>query len=132
MLGHRYGDLAVISSGEDRQKYLDLMASAYTKSYQEADRIKCMKQLFSPWYWGALYFTKLGVTDKAIEWHKQYNDMAIQYMNDGRGSYTEKTILSLNMLKGLLPKPEWKAYLKSLQIKSKNPHYSKAFGRGKF
>lgn len=131
MLGHRYGDLAVVSS-EFRQKYLDLMEETYKKSYQEADIIKCMKQLFSPWYWGALYFTKLGIINKAIEWHKKYNEMAMKYMFDGRGSYTEKTILSLNMLRNLLPKQEWKQYLQTIKRECNNPHYGKAFGRGKF
>lgn len=132
MLGHRYGDLAVVSQGDDSNKYVGLMEEAYTNSYNYADKIKCMKQLFSPWYWGALYFTKLGIKDKAIFWHKKHQEMANKYMNDGRNSYTDKIILSLKMLRDLISKPEWQEYIKQLKKQVHNPHYAKALGRGKF
>jgi hypothetical protein len=132
MLGHRYGDLAVLSEGNERSSNVTLMEKAYIDSFNKANEIKCMKQLFSPWYWGALYFTKLGMQDKAVEWHKQHLEMAKQYMHDGRGSYIDKLSMSFKMLKKLMSRSEYDGFVRHLKSTSKeNKYYCKVFARGR-
>lgn len=127
MLGHRYGDLAVLSTGEEREKNVALMEQAYLNSFQKARQIKCMKQSFSPWYWGAMYFTKLGMRDKAIEWHKKHQEMAMAYMlQDPHETYIGKITLSLKSLKELLGGNEFVDYIKGVQRRNKNKCYTKA------
>jgi hypothetical protein len=131
MIGHRYGDLSVLSEGEDRNKNVLLMEQAYMNSFAKAQQIKCMKQLFSPWYWGALYFTKLEIRDKATEWHKRHQEMAMQYMvKDRRDTYLGKIALSLQMLKKLVGEKEFNNFVISIKNRNRNPCYANALSKG--
>ena len=122
MVAHRYGDLALV--GFDT---VDDMEQLYRKAYKIATEIQCQKQMFSPWYWGAFYFMKLGQNDKSIEWFRKFTQMANKYMKDQQPSYREMVCHSLRAIKKMMPKQEWEKYKSWFNASVQNKQMVRAF-----
>ena len=124
MLGHRYGDLAII--GSDVENNIRLMKESYIKSYNAAKSIKCEKQYFTPWYWGACYFSKLNMQKEAVEWHQRFYQEAEGPMK-GRPSYKDKLRRSINLMRPFMNPQEFKDYVARWK-RSKNSFMKAIFG----
>lgn len=103
MVAHRYGDLSLV--GYD---FVDKMEGLYILAADIASKIQCQKQMFSPWYWGAFYFMKLGNIEKSIEWFKKYIITANEYMRDGQPSYRHMVCHSLTAMRGMMSKRDFR------------------------
>jgi len=96
MEGHRLGDEAVIN--DDSQK-VEEMEDMYLKSVLFAHECGSFKQMFTPYYWAAIYFIKLKDKKKAIKYSKLTIENAEKYCPDDRGSYQDKLKACLKYLK---------------------------------
>ena len=65
MEGHRLGDEAIIN--KDKEK-LKRMEETYNKSVEFAHKCKSWKQLFTPYYWSAMYLIKFRDREKSIRY----------------------------------------------------------------
>lgn len=120
MLGHRFGDLSL--QGHDQ---VDKMESYYMQAYQLAKKIPCPKHIFSTWFWGACYFSKLGINDKAKQWHLNFQKEAEVHMG-AKDSFVNKLRRSVQMLRPLMSEAEFRSY-SSKKRHSRNLAFKKVF-----
>ena len=125
MEGHRLGDEAVINKDKEKLKE---MKKVYDKSVSFAYKCKSYKQMFTPYYWAAMYFIKFGDIVNSIKYSKLMVKQAEKYCPDSRGSYIDKVVRCLRCIKGG-DKKEWKEFYKGYKKKIKNRCVKTAFKR---
>ena len=104
MLGHRYGDRAIIEESTD---HLAPMTKCYKKAQRLALQIKSYKHTFTPFYWGGYYFYEMGEKKRAARYHKKNLEMMERYCPDSREGYREKSKSSMKQLRKSVNKKEW-------------------------
>jgi len=123
MEGHRLGDEAVLENNVEK---LTLMAKVYCESVNFAYKCKSYKQMFTPYYWAAMYFVKFKDKENAIKYSKLTIKNAEKYCPDSRGSYIDKLSHCLKYLKKNDVK-NWKEFYKGYRQKAKNKCVKKTF-----
>ena len=124
VVAHRHGDLAVMAT--DKFAHIEQMEEHYLLSYKLAKQMRCVKQYFTPWYWGACYFSKLGMKEKCVEWFRKFYKECEPM--SGRESYVNKVELSLRLVQECMTAEAFQTLRKSLS-KSKSPAVQKALKR---
>ncbi len=122
VLAHRFGDLALLS--ENRELHIQKMEECYMQSYDKAKKMGCSKQVFTPWYWGACYFSKLGEPEKASAWFMEFHKKADNM--GSRSSYVNKASLSFRLLRQNTSDSIFKNHVKWLKRHSKSGAIRKA------
>jgi len=122
MEGHRLGDESLINKDINKLKEMEEM---YIKSVVFADKCKSYKQLFTPYYWAAMYFIKYGDNKNAIKYSRLTIIQAEKYCPDARRSYVEKILNCFECISK--DKNEWKNFYKKYKNSIKNKCVKKAF-----
>jgi hypothetical protein len=116
MEGHRLGDEYRIYKDI---KYLKNMELEYVESVNYAYKCKSYKQMFTPYFWAAMYFIKCKNREKALKYCKLTIDNAEKYCPDSRPSYVDKLFKCLDYIRKK-DKKKWSKYCKNLRKTSKN------------
>ena len=116
MEGHRLGDEAVLY--KDYVK-LDAMEAVYVESVRYAHKCNSYKQMFTPYYWAAMYFILMKDRNKALHYCRTTIIQAERHCPDARASYVEKLIDCAQYLKSD-NKKEWQRWRKDFARKVKN------------
>ncbi len=125
MEGHRLGDEAILNKNKEKLKEME---EIYKESVLFAYKCKSYKQMFTPYYWAAMYFIKFGNINNAIKYSELTITQAEKYCPDSRGSYIDKIVRCLKCIKGGNRK-EWKKFYKGYKKKIKNRCVKTAFKR---
>jgi len=96
MNAHRMGDEALLNNDKNKLKAMEEM---YNNSVQNAYKCKSYKQMFTPYYWLAMYLIKFGDVKNAIKYSKLTLKNAEKYCPDARASYVDKLCHCLKYLK---------------------------------
>ena len=128
LLPHSVGDLILINRNPGLK---DKMLKHYLLSAEIAGKIKCLKHMFTPFFWMACYLERI---DKqlAVKYHIKCLKRMEKFCPDHRPGYLEKgrhsvKYLRKNMAKQI-SKKEWKKFVEWLK-KCKNKCVVKSKGR---
>jgi len=125
MLGHRYVDLAL--SLDDKNsveclKFIDEMRRYYIKAYEIAMEIECQKHSFSTWWWGGVYYKKLGYEKESIYWFKKWLAHVDKYMTDRQNTYKNNVKKGIDFLKDMMSIEDFKNDIFNRYKKSNNTY----------
>ncbi len=127
MLGHRYGDMAIISNNND---YLEDMIKHYEKSQRLAVKCQSLKHTFTPFYWAAHYYFEVGDKESAAKYHMLNLQNMEKHCPDARPGYREKAVTSIKQLRACSSRHDWKKHQKWI-LKCKNRCVRKSRGAAK-
>ena len=116
MEGYRLGDEYRIYHIPDKIKDME---EQYVESVKYAYKCKSYKQMFTPYFWAAMYFVKCKDKNRALEYCRLTIDNAGKYCPDSRPSYVDKLFKCLDYIRKK-DKSEWEKYYKNLKKTCKN------------
>ncbi len=109
-LGHRYGDLASLYTGDDNP-YFAKMEEHYGMSTRLSKEIKVAKQLYVLWFWRGCYYFKNGNQKQAKRCFVKFHRAFEKRQSVARVVPVDKIKLSYKLLKKCWNAAEFRQYL---------------------
>jgi hypothetical protein len=119
MEAHRVADEVTLcaSDKEERKQY---MYHLYMQSYQHAKKCNSIKQLFTPFYWAAMYYADFGDHMDALSSSLAALDQMEEHCPSPKQGYLVKAVDLAKYLKKKHP-DMWKRQYKDFKKNAKNP-----------
>ena len=123
MEGHRLGDEAVINKDKNKLKEME---RTYNKSVKFAYKCESYKQMFTPYYWSAVYFSKFKEVEKSLYYYKLTFEQVDKYCPDTRDSYVYKIARAARYIRDK-DKDNWNNFKKKYKRNANNKCVKKLF-----